>query len=43
MTYGVRTAGDVHHLDIGEDIAPTKSRFPQGFYDGERARASARI
>ncbi|KAF8545363.1 hypothetical protein BDD12DRAFT_811534 [Trichophaea hybrida] len=33
MTYGTRTVGDRHHLDLGEDI-PVMPHFPQGWYDG---------
>lgn len=36
MTYGVRVSmnGQIHHLDIGEDLDILK-RFPAGYYDGE--------
>jgi hypothetical protein len=34
MTYGVRSnaTGDVHHLDIGDDLETLKV-FPKGYYD----------
>lgn len=37
MVYGVRQAGQWHHLDIGTDIKPLKllGSFPPGWYDGE--------
>lgn len=36
MVYGVRVdrTGTRHHLDLGEDIHPTRN-FPNGWYDGE--------
>lgn len=33
VVYGVRTANDMHHLDVGEDIQPLVGSFPTGTYD----------
>lgn len=37
VVYGVRQAGQWHHLDIGTDLEPLKwfGSFPPGWYDGE--------
>ncbi|KAL7273041.1 hypothetical protein RUND412_004126 [Rhizina undulata] len=34
MTYGVKSVGNRHHLDIGDDIPPSLN-FPAGEYNGE--------
>lgn len=33
VVYGVRTANNMHHLDVGEDIQPLVGSFPTGIYD----------